>query len=171
MLQRVLDALGKSKVDRVVVVTGAHRKDVMARVRFDREEVVYCKDYAEGMSCSLRAGIAAAGAAEAVLVVLADQPLIRPGTMDRLIEGYRSSRKRVVAPVYHGVRGNPVLCDRALFPEIMKLRGDVGAKAVVERNRDALLEVPVEDAGVLADVDTPEDLRRLGEPWPRSRKL
>ncbi|MDG6987711.1 MAG: nucleotidyltransferase family protein [Nitrososphaerota archaeon] len=158
MLQRVLDMLRKTKVDRVVVVTGAHWEELRAAVKFGKEEVIHNEGYAEGMGSSLRAGIAAAGTADAVLIVLADQPSVLPDTVDALIAGYRSSEKRIVAPVYHGRRGNPVLFDRALFPKMSQVRGDVGAKAIVERNRDFLLEIPVEDDGVVTDIDEPDDL-------------
>jgi molybdenum cofactor cytidylyltransferase len=62
--------------------------------------------------------------------------------------------------VNHGIRGNPVLFDRSVFPEIMKISGDASARSVIEKNRHSLLEVTVEDAGVLVDVDTPSDCER-----------
>lgn len=164
MLQRVLDMLRKTKVDRVVVVAGAHVEELRAAIKFDKEEVVYNAGYAEGMGSSLRAGIAAAGAADAVLIVLADQPFVSSDTVDALIAGYRSSEKRVVVPVYHGRRGNPILFDSGFFPEMSRVRGDVGARAIVERNGDFLLEVPVDDRGVVTDIDEPDDLDDLRLP-------
>jgi len=159
MLGEVLEILRKTKVDEIVVVLGASEEEVRRKVRFRKERVVSNPAYADGMSGSLKIGLAAAvkAGAEAVMVVLADQPRLRPQTVNQLVDAYIGSKAPVVAPAYHGVRGNPVLFGAALFPQIMKLDGDVGAKAVVEGNRRSMLLVETEDDGVIVDVDTPAD--------------
>lgn len=165
MLQVVLDSLSLTKVGKIVVVLGAHQREVRRKLKFGKEKVVVNKDYRRGMSESLRAGLAEAGQeADAALVVLGDQPFLQPGTVDRLIDAYSRSKRQVVVPVYRGRRGNPVLFDRSLFPQIMQIRGDVGAKSVVQANQDVLLEVPVEDPGVAADIDTPADYEGTAPP-------
>lgn len=167
MLQVVVETLRRSKVDRVVVVLGAHEPEVRKDVSFDEELVVENPDYSSGMSSSIRAGLAAVPDADAALVVLADQPFLAPQTIDILVEAYRVSRSPVVLPVFRGRRGNPVLFDRSLFPEISRLRGDVGAKAVVRAHQADLLEVPVDDAGVVEDIDTPEDYKGTSPDFTR----
>ena len=160
MLQKVLETFRQTKVDGVVVVLGAHEREVRATVKFDKENVVTNPAYAKGMSGSLRVGLAAAGRdADAVIIALADQPFLSAATVNKLIEEHLNSGAQIVVPSYDGRRGNPVLFDRSLFPQIMKIRGDVGAKSVVEDNKDAILEVPVEDEGVVVDLDTPKDYR------------
>jgi molybdenum cofactor cytidylyltransferase len=156
MLENVLDVFRKTKVDQVFVVLGAHGAEVRKKVEFKKKEtVVHNPDYAKGMSSSIRAGLSAASpAADAAFIALADQPFLSPDTVDRMIGAYLGSRASIVVPVYGGRRGNPVLFDRSLFPEIMKIRGDSGAKSVVEGNEELVLEVAVEDEGVVADVDT-----------------
>lgn len=158
MLQRVLVNLRKTKVDRVVVVLGADEREVRKRVKFVGETVVVNRAYAEGMSGSIRRGLEEVeGEADAVLVVLGDQPFVSPSTIDALIEAYGRTTAKVVVPVCRGRRGNPVVFDRSLFREVKGVRGDVGARSVVERNRDGVVEVRVEDDGVLTDIDTPSD--------------
>ncbi len=165
MLERVLGNVRGSHVDRIVVVLGAGREEIERKVKFRDETVVVNAGYRLGMSGSLRKGIAAAGPeAEAVLVVLGDQPYVSRATIDKLVDAYKTSKAKVVAPLYQGRRGNPVLFDRSLFPQILRVRGDRGAKSVVERNADDLLEVEVGDEGVLVDIDTPEDIGRRKEP-------
>jgi molybdenum cofactor cytidylyltransferase len=160
MLEGVLKVLRQTKVDRVVVVLGGSEREVLKTVRFQKEEVVFNPGYASGMSSSLRAGLAAlSDNADAVIVVLADQPFVKAETIDRLIDAYRDSKALVVVPVYRTTRGNPVLLRRALFPRIMAIEGDVGARTVVEENKDAVLEVAVGDEGVVMDLDTPADYR------------
>jgi molybdenum cofactor cytidylyltransferase len=158
MLEKVLQAFRLSKIDRVVVVLGAEREEVKSKVKFQGEEVLYNSRYKSGMSGSLKMGLKAVRQdADAVMVALGDQPFLSPTTIDRLVDSYIASGAPVVAPVYRGVRGNPVLFDKSLFPQMMRISGDRGARSVVDDNRNKLLEVKVEDRGVVVDIDTPLD--------------
>lgn len=122
----------------------------------------------EGMASSIRAGIEALPAAvEAVVVTLADQPLVSPTVVRALIERWRVGDAAAVAPVYSDGRGHPVLFGRECFSSLAALRGDVGARSVLDSLGPRLALIPV-DADAPADVDTAEDLRaiqrRLTEP-------
>jgi molybdenum cofactor cytidylyltransferase len=72
-----------------------------------------------------------------------------------------ATRDSVCIPVHDGKRGNPVLWGASYFPEMLALAGDVGAKQLIARHADRVIEVPVSSAGIFADVDTPSDLARL----------
>jgi molybdenum cofactor cytidylyltransferase len=160
MLEKVLEVFRKSNVDAAVVVLGAREGEVRKKVGFKGEKVVYNPRYAEGMSGSLKLGLAEAGPwAEAVIVALGDQPYLSPATVNKLVKAYRDSEAPVVVPVYKGKRGNPVLFDRRTFAQIMRIRGDEGAKSIIRKNRSTLLEVMVEDEVVITDIDTPDDYR------------
>lgn len=121
----------------------------------------------EGMSASLRCGLesllAGAGAetVRAVMFLLADQPLVTTRTLNNLIQAHtaawaKNPEHSATAPVYLGRRGNPVILSRNLFPDIMAMQGDTGARHILEKLGGNLLRVPVDDPGVLHDVDTPE---------------
>jgi molybdenum cofactor cytidylyltransferase len=158
MLEKVLIALGHTQVDRVVVVLGAQASELRSHVKFGKVEVVVNPRFREGMSGSIKLGLATVeGEADAAIIVLGDQPFVSPGTIDRLIDEYRSSKASVVVPVYHGTRGNPVLFDKSLFPQIKKIIGDAGAKSVVAENEEKLVQLVVEDKGILIDIDTPSE--------------
>ena len=158
MLEKVLDVYRQAGVGAIIVVLGAGTAEIRRKVNLEKETVIINRLYRKGMSGSLRLGLRAAEEkADAVIVALADQPFVTPGTIDIMIKTYARTRAPMVVPVYHGVRGNPVLFDKSVFPEIKRIRGDRGAKSVVERHRDSLKEVPVEDRGVLVDIDTPSD--------------
>ena len=162
LLGRVLENVRAAKLDAVVVVLGAHAEEIRGAVGFAGERVVVNDDYMLGMSSSIQAGLRALAAeVEAVMIILGDQPAVAPATMDLLIDEYRRARPPAVVPTVDGVRGNPVIIARALFSELMELRGDVGFRAIAARH--AVLEVPVGDRGVLLDVDTPSDLARVRE--------
>jgi len=159
MLERVLEIFRRPSVDRVVVVLGANEAQVRKRVKFADELVVVNPRFAEGMSSSLRFGLQyVRREADAAIIALGDQPFVHPTTIDRLVETYEQSRARIVIPTYLGARGNPVLFDRSVFPQVAKIRGDTGAKSVVQKNAADVLEVEVPDRGILVDIDTPSDL-------------
>ncbi|MEK6373722.1 MAG: nucleotidyltransferase family protein [Acidobacteriota bacterium] len=162
LLDRVLENVRAARLDDVVVVLGAHAEEIRSAVRFEDERVVVNDDYAQGMSTSIQAGLRALPVeAEAAMIVLGDQPFVAPATMDLLIDEYQRARPPAVVPTVDGVRGNPVIIARALFGELMELRGDAGFRTIAARH--AVLEVPVADRGVLMDVDTPSDLARVRE--------
>jgi len=162
VLERVLDAFRSSKVDEIVVVLGADAAQIRRSVKFGDERVVINPDYRRGMSGSLKTGLGAVEKqADAVIIALGDQPLLAPRTIDGMVDEYLASRAPVVVPVYRGRRGNPVLFDRSLFAQIMRIEGDRGAKSVVNGNEAGLRELRVEDRGTLMDIDTPSDYRKV----------
>lgn len=134
--------------------------------------IVENPDWEEGQSTSLKAGIAAIKAepdcagCKGVMVMLGDQPLVRPATLERLAQAYLTAlgAKRpckAAAPTYAGNRGNPVVLSPGLFPRIKKLQGDVGARNILAALDEELLLVPVDDPGVLHDIDDPEEYAAL----------
>jgi len=121
-------------------------------------------EYEQGMGSSLRVGLSALEPQiDGALIVLADQPFVRSRTYDRIIDAYCESEAEIVVPVYRGFRGNPVLLDRSVFPEVMVLTGDVGCRAVFGDHIGGIVKVSVEDIGVLLDIDNEEDYARLQE--------
>ncbi|RCG32941.1 nucleotidyltransferase family protein [Sphaerisporangium album] len=140
----------------VVVVIGA----VTVRVR--GAVTVRNPSWATGMGSSLRTGLDALPlTAEAVVVALADQPLIRPGAVRRLIEAWARGAAVAVA-TYGGAPRNPVLIGREHFGEVGRLAaGDAGARPFLRAHPDLVTLVPCDDVGDPADIDTPGDLARL----------
>lgn len=114
----------------------------------------------EGMGASLAAGIAAAADADGWIIALADMPGLRTETARRVAEALRAGAPAVV-PVHEGRRGHPVGFSAALGPDLMQLQGDTGARYILAALGDRVETVEVDDAGVLVDVDTTDDLDRL----------
>ena len=163
MVARVVDNLLSSAARPVIVVTGHRAEEVSAAVAGRPVQVVYAADYADGLSGSLRAGIAAVPAtASAALVCLGDMPLVTGRMIERLIDAYDPDEGRsVVAPTCRGKIGNPILWDRRFFPDIAGLTGDVGARALLERHSEYVAQVEMGDDAVLRDFDTVESLATL----------
>jgi len=117
-----------------------------------------------GLSASLHAGLAALPVeAEAVLVCLGDMPLLTQTLIDRLLDAYDADEgSLIVVPTYHGKRGNPVLWDRRFFAEMAALTGDTGARGLLLRHAEHVVEVECESDAVLLDFDTPDALAPAG---------
>jgi molybdenum cofactor cytidylyltransferase len=158
LVRRTVEMLLEASLDEIIVVVGSNGLAVASALAGLSVRIVTNTAYSAGMSTSLRVGLdALPAAAEAALVALADQPRVGPEIVDRLVERYRADRPAIVAPLYRGVRGNPVLFDRSLFAELRAVSGDEGGRSVVARDpaRVALLEFARE---MPADIDRPEDL-------------
>jgi len=159
LLEQVLDNARNAAVDEIVVVLGAAAENIRQEVDLSRIKVVINSSYQLGMSTSLGAGLAALDPTiNAALVLLADQPFVRPTTLDRIGGEYRRSHAQIVIPLYNGFRGNPVLLDRSVFPEVMALSGDVGCRAIFGNHLEGIVKLPVEDVGILLDIDSKADL-------------
>ena len=165
LLHAALAAARAAPVQDIVVVTGADPEAIGGIVRtFDRAiRVTHAPDHAEGMAASLRAGIAALGTdITAVFVFLGDMPRVPLAVLSSLAEAVRQGAP-AAAPVFQGRRGNPVVLSRDLFDQVAQLRGDVGARGVLDSLGQALACVTSPDDGVLFDVDTRADLQTDGE--------
>ncbi|QGP91239.1 Bifunctional protein GlmU [Neomoorella glycerini] len=142
----------------VVVVLGHEAGRVAAALGGLAVNIAYNPGYRRGLSTSLQAGLAALGPeSRAALFVLADQPGVTPEVITKLAGAYRQEGKKIIAPVYQGRRGNPVLIDRALWPEILALQGDVGAREIIRAHPEEVLTVAVDCPGIVKDIDTPSD--------------
>jgi molybdenum cofactor cytidylyltransferase len=124
---------------------------------------VHNPDFAEGMSTSLKKGLAALPAGtDGILVCLADMPRIGAAVLDRLIAAFNPLEGRAICvPTWNGKRGNPVLWDKRFFAEMAELAGDVGAKHLIGEHADLVAEVAMADDAILTDIDTPEALAAL----------
>ncbi len=163
MVETVVRAALASHADEVVVVTGEDRDGVEACLSGLPVRLVWNPQHAGGLSTSLQAGVSALPTgARAVAVCLGDMPLVRPGHIDALIRAFLAdSEGSIFVPIWEGTRGNPVLWTVDLLPEIDALTGDVGVKALMDRHPTKVREVPVDEPGILTDVDTPEALEEL----------
>ncbi len=161
LLAHAVGAAAAGGLRPVVVVVG-YRAGEVAAAAGPMVRVVENPDWEDGMSTSLRAGLAALSGEEAVVaaaVALADQPRIGPDAYRRVTAAHREGASLAVA-TYDGVRGHPVVIGREHWPEAMALSGDAGARSLLEKY-DAV-EVPCDDTGSAADVDTLDDLQTLG---------
>jgi len=164
MVARVVDAALASRARPVIVVTG-HEEAKLRQTLGGRElRFVHNPDYAQGLSTSLKRGVAALGPeVDGVLVCLGDMPRVAPAHLDRLIAAFQPAEGRAICvPTRDGKRGNPVLWGAAFFDEMREVAGDVGARHLIGEHPEAVCEVAMDDEAILVDIDTPEALTALG---------
>jgi CTP:molybdopterin cytidylyltransferase MocA len=156
LADRGADLLRDGGAEPVIVVLGAAWVDVPGAV------AVHNPDWATGMGSSLAAGLRAVPEDRAAAVIaLADQPLIGPGAVRRLIAAYRAGAE-VVAAAYDGKPRNPVLLARRHWPEVLATAvGDAGARPFLRAHPELVTVVECGDIGSPDDLDTPGDLARL----------
>ena len=163
LVHGALAAARAAPVTSITVVTGADAEAVAAVVRaFDPEiRIVHAADHAEGMSASLRAGIANLDPGlVGAFVFLGDMPRAPHAVLGPLAQAVADGAP-AAAPTFDGRRGNPVVLGAGLFGEVAKLRGDVGARPILQALGERLVLVSAPDDGVLFDVDEPRDLTRV----------
>ena len=162
MIARVVDNVLSSNARPMLVVTGHQSEQVQHALGGRPVRYVHAADYAEGLSASLKAGIAAVPPeCAAALVCLGDMPLVTGRMIDRLLAAYDPDEGRlIVLPTFRGKQGNPMLWDRRFFAEILPIGGDRCAVPARQASR-AVTEVEMADDAVLRDFDTTEMLDSL----------
>jgi molybdenum cofactor cytidylyltransferase len=156
LLEHTLAAMGRSGLDRVVVVLGSEADQILEQVDLNGAEPVLCERWEEGQSASLATGLAAVADADAVVIALGDQPRMSPDAVRRVLDSRGGAG--AVRAVYEGRPGHPVVLERSQIPALRDVAGDVGARSVIMRN---LREVECGDLGGGDDVDTPDQLAGL----------
>ncbi|MEA2878899.1 MAG: molybdenum cofactor cytidylyltransferase [Hyphomicrobiales bacterium] len=159
LVRHVAEHVLASRAKPVIVVTGHQKERVERALAGLPVTFVHNADFADGLSTSLKTGIAAVpAAADGAIVCLGDMPQVSAALIDSLIAAFDPERGAlVVIPTIEGKRGNPVLWSRRFFPDLAAVEGDVGARHLIGGYAEAVAEVPV-DAAALTDVDTPEAL-------------
>lgn len=175
LVRRAAERVVAADVAELIVVLGHESEAVRAALRdlnagpgVKPVRFTLNRRYTRGLAVSLRCGIRAVSeTAAAAVVALGDQPSVDPAVIDLLISAWRGGATSIVAPSYHGFRGNPVLFDRSLFAELLHLRGDEGARRLIADHASHVTLISIE-APPPHDVDTRQDLRRV-EVEPKKR--
>lgn len=144
---------------RVIVVVRSGDAALADLLTREGARVVVAERADDGIGSSLAAGIAASTSEHGYVVALADMPWIAPATI-RLVAQAIVDGASIAAPAHRGLRGHPVAFSSKHRDALLALRGDEGARSIVEAHRDDLVLIDVDDAGVLDDIDTPNDLQR-----------
>ena len=164
LIAHAVDTLLASAIDEVVVVLGHEADNVREKLKGKKVRFVENPNYREGLSTSVRAGVGVVAHASAIMIYLADQPLLEPEEVNSLIRAFveaRKANKSIVVPFFRGRRGNPVILDSAYKEAILDVAGDTGCRRVIKRNPDQVFVVEMKTDHVVREVDTIEEYERL----------
>jgi len=161
LIQIAIDAANSSQADYVFLVLGNSSSEILQNLLLGRAQVILNKNYQEGISTSIKSGVAnLPDDVSGAIVMVADQPYLTAHYLDLLIERFRKSSESIIALSSGGEARNPVIIPRSLLSVLKELEGDEGARAVVKNNPKTIL-LEVSDPKVLIDVDTKASLLKL----------
>ena len=163
MVRRSAENVLGSRANPVIAVTGHERERTEEALDGLDLTFAHNPDFADGLSTSMKAGLAAMeGEIDGLLVCLGDMPRVTPETIEKLISAFDPLEGRAICvPTWRGKRGNPVLWSSQFFDEMMEVSGDVGARHLIGSHAELVVEVEMKDDGVMIDVDTPDALARI----------
>jgi molybdenum cofactor cytidylyltransferase len=150
----------RSTAFETIVVTGYESELIQSSLSKYNVKFVFNPNYSVGLSTSLKSGINAVSKnMGGAVVLLGDMPWVTTKTINTLIERFQNEEgKNICRPVYKGLKGNPVLWPRDFFSKIIQIKGDIGAKKIIEKYPKRVSLVEVKDPGILVDINKPGDL-------------
>ena len=148
-----------SSIDELIIVVGYQKEIIKDTIdKDDKIKFVFNEDYKSGIGSSIKMGIKnLSEKTEFFFICLGDMPNIKKQTYNKIIEV--KNNKEIIVPTYKGKRGNPILFSKKMKNELMLIKGDVGAKKILELNKEKIFTVPIEDDGIIIDYDTKLDLK------------
>ena len=161
IIETVIKSVIQSKVEGVLVVLGSDFKKIEEKIKNYSLEIVINPDFQSGMLSSVQKGFQALPKnAQAVLVILGDQPSISTAVINKIVNAYKKTGKGIVLPVYRKNRGHPVLIDVKYREEVEKLSPDLGLRGTVYSHPEDILEIEVDTSNIVRDIDDEEDYKR-----------
>jgi molybdenum cofactor cytidylyltransferase len=150
-------------IGKVFIVTGLQSQDINEEFTGYDVEFIENRNYALGMSTSVKASLPFITDKEGVFFHLGDKPFLEKEILYYMINMYRENREKIIVPVFNGEKGHPVLMDVGLYgEEIRSLEGDKGLREIIEKHTEDVIFIKG-DEGTLFDIDTIDDVERLKE--------
>ena len=150
-----------SSVDELIIVLG-YQKEIIEKL-IDKNNKIKCvfnKDFESGMASSIKIGIDnLSDKTEAFFICLGDMPMVNHDIYNQLIKS--KDNKEIIVPTYKEQQGNPVLFDKSMKEKVLDIRGDVGAKKILELNKDKILNLEINDQSITMGFNTQDDFSSL----------
>ena len=153
--------------DEVIVITGAYEAAVKQAVQNLPLQVIYNEEWEQGQATSVKKAVQAiTDKQQAVVFLLADQPLVSSALINKLIKVYHETTASIVMPRVLNQPGNPVLFDLGVWREsLLQLSGDEGARQIIRNNQEVVQYIELVDEQIFLDVDTPEEYEKMENIW------
>jgi molybdenum cofactor cytidylyltransferase len=163
LLQHTIDCIDIFEFKPSMVILGANYDEILANINGHSSSVIINKDWSEGIASSIRFGLEKSlelnPSLNHILYLLSDQPYVSTTIIQRLIDKHLSGSQLITASTYKNNIGVPAIFNESLFPDLMTLNGDTGAKKVMVEHRKNIQTIPF-DGGAF-DVDTEDDVEKL----------
>ena len=157
----------KAGFDKVIVITGAYEAEVKQVLEGLPLQVIYNEEWEQGQATSVKKAIQSIGyTQQAVVFLLADQPLVSSALIRNVIEVYNETKASIIIPRAMGRPGNPVLFDLGTWRfALLQLAGDEGARQIIRKNPEMIHYIELLDEQIFFDVDTPAEYERMTNIW------
>jgi molybdenum cofactor cytidylyltransferase len=163
LLQRVIDAAVNSNANTVIVILGSTADQISSEIDKSKVNVIINTEWEEGMASSVRNGLNEllfiSPSTDAVILMVCDQPYVSSELINDLIDKQKETGKLIIACNYGETFGPPALFHKSLFHELMHLKGDVGARKIIQHHSNEVATVPFTKGKI--DIDTKEDYDAL----------
>ena len=146
-----------SSINELIIVLG-HQKEIIEKLIDKNEKIkfIFNKNFESGMASSIKAGLNYLSKnTEAFFICLGDMPMVNSDIYNQLIKS--RNQKNIIVPTYNGQQGNPVLFDKSMKESILNITGDVGAKKILELSKDKILNLPIDDRGIIKNYNSVDD--------------
>ena len=150
-----------SSIDELIIVLG-YQKEIIEKLIDKNEKIkfVFNKDFESGMASSIKTGLDnLSKKTEAFFICLGDMPMLSHDIYNQLIRS--KDNKEIIVPTYKGQQGNPVLFDKSMKEKVLDIRGDAGAKKILELNKAKILNLEINDQGIGKGFNTQGDFSSL----------
>jgi len=161
LLKHSIKNILSSSVNELIVVIG-YQREIIEKLIYKNEKIkiIFNKDFERGMASSIKTGLDnLSEKTEAFFICLGDMPMIGHNIYNQLIKS-RDNRE-IIVPTYKGQQGNPILFDNSMKEKILNISGDVGAKKILELNKDKILNLKINDEGIIKGFNTQKDFNSL----------
>ncbi len=157
LIKHAVKNILESYVDELIIILG-YQKKIVEKLIGDNVKIkfIFNKDFRNGMASSIRMGLnLLSEKTEAFFICLGDMPMVNKDIYNQIIKS--KNNKEIIVPTYKGKQGNSVLFDKSMKKKIMNISGDIGAKKILELNKDKILYLEINDQGVTKGFDTKEN--------------
>ena len=157
----------QSMLDQVIVITGAYQREVTSTLNDLPLQIIHNENWQQGQSTSVKKAVQSISAEmQAVVFLLADQPLVDVSLINELINGYHETNASIIIPRALKKPGNPVLFDLKVWrPALLQLSGDEGGRQIIRGNQEAIHYIELLDGQCFFDVDTPLEYETMKKMW------
>ena len=158
----VINSAKKSNLHEIIVVLGHCADEICLNIDLSGTKTVINNEYLNGQSTSVIKGIEKVSkVCDAAMFLLADQPLITPDIINKIIRAFEINQKPIAIPYYGKTRGNPVIIDKSLFHDLRSLTSDTAPRILFKNKKSSIIKVAISDKSILIDVDTKDDYKKL----------